>query len=336
MIFLRYILFPVVPIYYLVSWLISKLYDFGIKTSTSYDFPVICVGNLSVGGTGKTPMIEYLIGLLKANYRVATLSRGYKRKTKGFQLANSKATAESIGDEPFQFYNKFKDDILVAVDTNRNYGIKQLQSVDPKPEVILLDDAFQHRKVEAGFNILLTTYAKPYFNDIVLPTGDLREPRGGAKRAQIIIITKCPEHLSEADKARVLQKMKPQTNQHVFFSAINYSNEVISDEEIVRLEDLKSFTLVTGIANAEPLVRFLERKHLEFEHLNFKDHHDFSSQDILDLEKKDLIITTEKDFMRLKQYESLKHKLFHLPITVSIDDVAKMNGLITDFVKTKL
>ncbi len=336
MIFLRYILFPVVPIYYLVSWGISKLYDFGIKASTSYDFPVICVGNLSVGGTGKTPMIEYLIRLLRADYSVATLSRGYKRKTKGFQLARPKATAESIGDEPFQFYNKFKDDILVAVDTNRNHGIKQLQSIDPKPEVILLDDAFQHRKVKAGFNILLTTYAKPYFNDIVLPTGDLREPRGGAKRAQIIIITKCPEHLSEADKARVLQKMKPQTNQHVFFSTINYSNEVISDEEIVRLEDLKSFTLVTGIANAEPLVRFLDSKHLEFEHLNFKDHHDFSSQDILDLEKKDLIITTEKDFMRLKQYESLKHKLFYLPITVSIDDVTKMNGLITDFVKTKL
>jgi tetraacyldisaccharide 4'-kinase len=165
---LRYILFPAVPVYFLVTWLRNKLYDFGIKKSVSYNFPVLCVGNLSVGGTGKTPMIEYLIRLLKTDYKVATLSRGYKRKTKGFLLANENVSAETIGDEPFQFYSKFKHDILVAVDSDRRNGIKNLQNHNP--DIVLLDDAFQHRKVNPEFNILLTTYANPYFKDIVLPT----------------------------------------------------------------------------------------------------------------------------------------------------------------------
>ena len=336
MIFLRYILFPIVPIYYLVTWLRNKLYDFGIKKSMSYNFPVICVGNLSVGGTGKTPMIEYLINLLKDDYQVATLSRGYKRKTEGFQLANKNSTAESIGDEPFQFYNKFKKDILVAVDADRNNGIKQLQSIDNRPEIILLDDAFQHRKVKAGFNILLTTYSNPYFKDIALPTGSLREPRNGAKRANLIVVTKCPNELSDTEKNTILQQVTPETNQQVFFSSINYSNHVISSNTTKAIEDLENFTLVTGIANALPLVRFLNEKGLKFEHLNFKDHHEFLKQDILELNKRELIVTTEKDFMRLKQYESLRNKLFYLPISVVIDDEVKINKLIKDFLKTKL
>ena len=333
MIFLRYILLPIVPIYYLVTWLRNKLYDFGIKKPISYNFPVICVGNLSAGGTGKTPMIEYLINFLKDDYFIATLSRGYKRKTEGFQLANKDSTAESIGDEPFQFYNKFKNDILVAVDADRNNGIKQLQSIDNPPEIILLDDAFQHRKVKAGFNILLTTYNHPYFKDMVLPTGNLREPRNGAKRAHIIIVTKCPKGLSDAEKNTILQQVNPETNQHVFFSSISYSNNIISSKTTKPIEDLDDFTLVTGIANASPLVSFLNEKGLKFEHLNFKDHHEFLKQDILELNKRELIVTTEKDFMRLKQYESLRDKLFYLPISVIINDEVKINKLIKDFLK---
>ncbi|NMH88568.1 tetraacyldisaccharide 4'-kinase [Flavivirga algicola] len=336
MIFLRYILFPVVPIYYLITWLRNKLYDIGIKKSMSHNLPVICVGNLSVGGTGKTPMIEYLINLLKDDYLVATLSRGYKRKTKGFQLANKGTTVESIGDEPFQFYNKFKKEILVAVDTNRNNGIEQLQSNDNPPEIILLDDAFQHRKVEAGFNILLTTYGNPYFEDIVLPTGNLREPRNGAKRANIIVVTKCPKDLSDSERSNLLRQIDPQVNQHVFFSSISYSNRVISSDMTRSIKDLQNFTLVTGIANASPLVCFLNENGLTFEHLNFKDHHEFSKEDILELNKRESIITTEKDFMRLKQHESLRKKLFYLPISVVINDEAKINELIKDFIKTKL
>ena len=329
--FLRKILLPIVPIYYLVTWLRNKLYDLGVKKSVSYDFPVICVGNLSAGGTGKTPMIEYLINLLKNDYKVATLSRGYKRKTDGFQLANKNSNAESIGDEPFQFYSKFQNEIFVAVDADRRNGIQNL--LQENPEVILLDDAFQHRKVKAGFNILLTTYNNLYFKDIVLPTGNLREPRSGAKRANIIVVTKCPKNLNTSEKSDITKRIHPERYQHVFFSSIAYSDSLFSAEETKAIDKLEPFTLVTGIANAAPLVDFLKSKNLNFEHLNFKDHHDFKEEDISTLEKKELIVTTEKDFMRLKQHESLKGKLFYLPIAVNFDKAWKMDQLIKDFVK---
>jgi len=328
---IRNISFPFVPVYYAITSLRNRLYDLGIKKSTSYSFPVICVGNLSVGGTGKTPMIEYLIDLLKDDCKVATLSRGYKRRTKGFQLANEFSTAESIGDEPFQFYNKFRNDILVAVDADRAHGIKQLKQLDNAPKVILLDDAFQHRKVKAGLNILLTTHSNPYFSDYVLPTGNLREPRSGAKRADIIVVTKCPDNFSSEAQSDFLKKIAPEAHQQVFFSSINYSNAIISSESKKSLDAVTNFTLVTGIANANPLVEFLNKKGLQFEHLNFKDHYEFTQQDILVLEKKELIITTEKDFMRLKQHETLKDKLFYLPITVTISNAPILNKLIKDF-----
>ncbi len=330
---IRTICFPFIPIYYGITSLRNKLYDLGLKQSTSYTMPIICVGNLSVGGTGKTPMIEYLVTLLKDDYKLATLSRGYKRKTKGFQLANKFSTAETIGDEPFQFYNKFKEDILVVVDSDRRNGIETLQKQNLPPEVILLDDAFQHRKVKAGFNILLTTYGNPYFKDIVLPSGNLREPRSGAKRANIIVVTKCPIGLTENEKNKIIEQISPMSHQSVFFSSIAYANEVMSIDTKVKIDDLPHFTLVTGIANANPLVDFLNNKNLKFEHLNFKDHHDFSQQDIAALNKKTCIVTTEKDFMRLKQYESLKTKLFYLPITTVIDNNTEFNTLIKTFVK---
>jgi tetraacyldisaccharide 4'-kinase len=330
---IRNIAFPLVPVYYAVSSLRNTLYDLGLKKSTAYSFPVICVGNLSVGGTGKTPMIEYLIDLLKDDYSIATLSRGYKRKTKGFQLANEFSSAESLGDEPFQFYSKFRNDIQVAVDGDRTNGIKQLKELDNSPDVILLDDAFQHRKVKAGFNILLTTYNKPYFEDFVLPTGNLREPRYGAKRANMIIVTKCPDNLSEAEKNKFIKSINPNQNQNVFFSTIEYSNDIFSETDKKSIDPVGNFTLVTGIANAHPLVDFLKKKGLQFEHLNFNDHHEFSTDDINELDKKALIITTEKDFMRLKQYKSLKDKLFYLPIKVRVNDERAVNKLIRDFVK---
>ncbi|MCL5130391.1 tetraacyldisaccharide 4'-kinase [Algibacter sp. L4_22] len=328
---LRYILFPIMPFYYLATWLRNKLFDLGIKKSKSYAFPVICVGNLSTGGTGKTPMIEYLIGLLKKNYKVATLSRGYKRKTEGFQLGDINASVETIGDEPFQFYNKFKDDVLVAVDADRQNGIDQLRSLAHAPEVILLDDAYQHRKVKAGFNILLTTYANPYFHDVVLPTGNLREPRSGAKRANIVVVTKCPDNLLDSDKAKFLKLINSNENQQVFFSSIAYSNRLISSEKTLEIKELEVFTLVTGIANPKPLIDFLELKNLKFEHLNFSDHHNFTSDDIAELSKKELIVTTEKDFMRLKDYEVLKNKLFYLPITISIDNEKEFSCVIKKY-----
>ncbi len=322
------------PIYYAVTSLRNKLYDWGIKKSMSYDFPIICVGNLSVGGTGKTPMVEYLILLLKNDYRVATLSRGYKRKTKGFQLANKASTVNTLGDEPFQFFDKFKNDLIVAVDTDRNNGIINLKKLANPPEVILLDDAFQHRKVKAGFNILLTTYNNLYVDDVVLPTGNLREPKNGAKRANIIVVTKCPKDISESEKSQIIKKLDSENYQHVFFSFIEYSEEVVSLERRIKLIDLKDFTLVTGIANANMLVQFLKDKRLKFNHLNFEDHHDFTDTEIKELETNPLIITTEKDFMRLKHFKSLESKLFYLPIVIGLDDEPKFNKSIKDFVKS--
>lgn len=328
---IRIILFPFVPIYYFVTWLRNWLYDRGLKSSKSYNIPIICVGNLSTGGTGKTPMIEYLIRSLNHHKSIATLSRGYKRITEGFVLADEDATADTIGDEPYQFYRKFED-IKVAVDGNRQNGIEQLLHLEDKPEVILLDDAYQHRKVRAGLNILLTAYHNLYCNDIVLPTGNLREPRAGAKRADIIVVTKCPRDINEAEKIQIASKLRIRTHQKLFFSHIDYSEKVFSKDKELELNSLPNFTLVTGIANAKPLVEFLESKGLEFNHIEYPDHYSFRPNDIEMLSEKEMIVTTEKDYVRLSNNESLEAKLYYLPIEMIIDDTLVFNESIKAFV----
>jgi len=328
---LRILLFPIVPIYFLVTWLRNRLYDSGIKSSKSYGFPVICVGNLSTGGTGKTPMIEYLVRLLAQQKKVATLSRGYKRLTKGFLLADDSANVDTIGDEPFQFYKKFST-IYVAVDENRQHGIEALRELKPKTDVVLLDDAFQHRKVEAGFNILLSSFHHLYTKDIVLPTGNLREPKSGAKRADIIVVTKCPINVSEKKKVSIVNKIAPNKNQSVFFASIKYSATVVSESDEKPLEDLSDFTLVTGIANAAPMVSYLKSKDLDFEHLEYGDHYNFTLKDVELLEKKKVILTTEKDYMRLLAIENLREKLFYLSIETVLDRPEDFKRLVLDFV----
>lgn len=331
---LRYILFPVVPIYFLVTWLRNKLYDFGLKSSVRYDLPIICVGNLSVGGTGKTPMIEYLIRFLQTDYKIATLSRGYKRSTKGFVIADKNATALSVGDEPFQFYQKFKN-VIVSVDADRRNGIRQLLKLHPKPTLILLDDAFQHRKVKAGFNILLTAFDNLFTDDLLLPTGNLREPKSGAKRAHCIVVTKCPDTITANEKAKIINKIQPLPHQKVFFSSIDYSNTInngLKDFELDMLKGAK-FTLVTGIANATPLVRYLKSQNLEFDHLNFKDHYEFTESDIKELKSKSAILTTEKDFVRLQPHFKNAENLYYLPIKIKVDDASDFENLIENYLK---
>lgn len=329
--FIRILLFPIVPLYYLITRFRNWLFDVGIKSSKSYDFPVICVGNLSTGGTGKTPMIEYLIRLLKDEKVLGTLSRGYKRKSEGFVLADQNVNADTIGDEPFQFYRKFKN-ITVAVDADRQNGIAQLRDSKPQPEVILLDDAFQHRKVKAGFNILLTAYSNLYYKDIVLPTGNLREPRAGAKRADLIVVTKCRKDISEIEKTHITSKLKLENHQQVFFSYVDYAENVISSTDALELEKLPRFTLVTGIANAKPLVDFLIEKGLKFDHLEYSDHYNFKDSDIETLVSKSLIITTEKDYVRLSDYKNLEDKLFYLPIEIKIENAEQFNAAVRKFV----
>lgn len=333
---LRKILFPIVPIYYVVTWLRNRFYDLGWKSSTSYQIPILCVGNLSVGGTGKTPMIEYLIRLLNERYKVATLSRGYKRQSSGFVLADEHASAMSIGDEPYQFYKKFED-LIVAVDADRRHGISRL--IDEKnPDIILLDDAFQHRKVKAGMNILLTSYHQLYCDDVVLPTGNLREPKSGAKRAHMIVVTKCPETISEAEKTKISTDLKVLPNQKLFFSSIVYSETILNEKEQLNLSDLTEnlFTLVTGIANPKPLEDYLERKGLKFEHLKFKDHHQFSDQDILQLKCKKRLLVTEKDYVRLLPYFKDDNSLFYLPIQFKIEDEDQFEKALHTYLKTTL
>ena len=311
--FLRKILFPLAFLYWLITFTRNWLYDMGVFKSYSFDVPIIAVGNLSVGGTGKTPQIEYLIRLLSDKYRVAVLSRGYKRLSKGFVLADDQATANSIGDEPFQFYSKFPT-IQVAVDANRKKGIEKLLQLQNKPEVILLDDAFQHRKVKAGFYILLTAYDDLFCDDFILPFGNLRESALGKKRADMIIITKCPQDLSELAQQNIKEKL--QVKQPVYFTTIQYDDCVYGNENSIHVKALKteSKLLIAGIAKPKLFFDFLKSE--TDETLVFPDHHHFSKQDceqILAKANGRKIITTEKDFVRLNGLLP-NAQLYYLPI----------------------
>ena len=329
---LRKILFPLNPVYFLFVWLRNKAYDWALFESKSYDFPIICVGNLSVGGTGKTPMVEYLIRLLQSTKTVAVLSRGYGRKSQGFVLADSKSNNNTLGDEPFQIKSKFPG-VIVAVDNDRQHGITCLQALDHPPKIILLDDAFQHRRVQAGFSVLLTSYDDLYCDDIVLPVGNLREPRIGAERAQIVVVTKCPHNLSNAEKKVIQSRLKLNSNQQLFFSSIVYDDFIYSDQEKESIQTLKNknFTLVTGIANATPMVDYLKHSGFKFKHLSFPDHHIFSKKELELIASKSFVLTTEKDASRL---QSLKHKaLYYLPITLELDAPEKFENELQNFIK---
>jgi len=312
---LRKILFPFSWLYGGITALRNLFYDKGWFESKSYHTPIICVGNLSTGGTGKSPMIEFLISFLKKDYQVAILSRGYKRKTSGYKEVLSGSTAEEVGDEPLQFKQNFPE-ATVAVCADRQEGIGNLEA---KADVILLDDAFQHRRVKASTYILLTTFNDLYINDYILPTGNLRESRKGAKRADIILVTKCPEGVAYAKLQEVQFLLKLKSHQRVYFSKIGYDENIFGVTETFPLDYLKNkpFTLVTGIANPKPLVNFLKRKELKFEHSKFPDHHHFSASEIKQLKKKDIILTTEKDYMRL-QPKLDKFAIYYLPIKTII------------------
>ena len=315
---LRKILFPFAILYGLITSIRNFLFDKGILKSYSFDLPVIAVGNLSVGGTGKTPQIEYLIRLLADKYKVATLSRGYKRQSEGFILAQASSNAAILGDEPFQFFQKFKN-IQVAVDANRKNGIEQLLSLPENPEVILLDDAFQHRKVKAGFYILLTSYGDLYSDDFMLPTGNLRESRSGAKRANVIIVTKCPFNLSQDKQDDIRNRLKVSANQELYFTFIAYDNFIYGENRKINVNEIQAAAklLVAGIAKPEPFFAYLQDTNDVC--LSFPDHHNFTDKDILEIKnlaQNNIIITTEKDYVRL-QGSLPSEQLFYLPIQSS-------------------
>ncbi|MBB4803576.1 tetraacyldisaccharide 4'-kinase [Flavobacterium nitrogenifigens] len=335
---LRKILFPFAILYGFITSIRNFLFDKGILKSTSFDVPVIAVGNLSVGGTGKTPQIEYLIRLLADKYQLATLSRGYKRKSEGFVLANENSNAEILGDEPFQFYQKFPF-VMVAVDANRTNGIKELLSQQITPEVILLDDAYQHRKVKAGFYILLTAFDDLYADDFMLPTGNLRESRSGAERANIVVVTKCPKDLSEEQQIEINQKLKLNSSQKLFFTFIDYDEVIFGKEEKIEVAEIKSESklLLAGIAKPKPFFDYLKNETDEC--LTFPDHHHFSDADldtILSKANGKKIITTEKDYVRLKD-SKLVSQLYYLPIkSTFINNAKSFDSAILEFAKQNL
>jgi len=315
---LRKLLFPFSILYDGVTSLRNLAYSQGWKESRSCPIPVISIGNLSVGGTGKSPMVEYLIDFLSKDYKVAVLSRGYKRKTEGFLEVQVHSTAEEVGDEPLQFKQKFPD-VTVAVCADRREGIENLI---PKAEVVLLDDAFQHRKVKPSYSILLTPFDDLFMNDLVLPAGNLRESKRGVDRAHVVVVTKCPEVVSYSKLQQIQYDMELEFPQKIFFSKIDYGVMIHGATELLPLDYLldKSYTLVTGIANPKPLVEFLQRKKMNFKHEKFPDHHHFSDSEISALSKNEIILTTEKDYMRLRPKLD-KFALYYVPIkTIILND----------------
>lgn len=347
MYWLRLLLFPFSIIYGLIIRARNLLFDASVFKSKKFDFPVIVVGNLSAGGTGKTPHVEYLIRLLRKKIEIGVISRGYRRKTKGFVAATITSSAFEIGDEPKQYINKFEN-IRVAVDEDRCHGIQRLRDMYPGLKAILLDDAYQHRYVQPGLSILLTDYHSLYSKDYLLPAGRLREPISGADRADIIIVTKTDPVFSPLAKRVVLEQLKPRPNQRVFFSFVTYGLPIplFKTLPVLRFNQINTIVLFSGIANPYPLEQYLKHLCSELISLHFADHHQFTEKDILSIKtryeeqftRKKVLLTTEKDAMRLID-PSLANALkdmpvYYIPIEVAFHfgEREKFDRIVLDFV----
>ena len=342
---MRILLLPIALLYHIVLSIRHKLYDWHILKSKRFEKPVICVGNLNLGGTGKTPHTEYLIRLLKNDYRVATLSRGYGRHTKGFKLAETSSTYNDLGDEPLLYFKKYPG-IQVAVDEDRVDGVTHLlweQGVN----VVLLDDAFQHRGISAGLNILLTEYQRLYTDDYLFPAGTLRDVRSAAKRADIIVISKAPKDLSEQEKQQITDKLNTSENQKVYFSYLEHAALQPLNEAAKAFspEEADGAFAFCGIGNPKPFVEELKKRYHTVDFLPFGDHHAYKEKDMkavldwfekLDGEKK-IIVTTEKDAARLTNSPYLcqfeRTPLYDLPVTVRFHEEEKFNEEILKYVR---
>lgn len=345
---LRYVfLLPFSLIYSSITYFRNLLYDKKVLTSKSSQIPLISIGNLAVGGTGKTPHVEFILSVLQNSCKVAMLSRGYKRKTSGFYTADKNACYETLGDEPFQVFRKFPN-VVVAVDENRVRAVEKLTGLYPELEAIVLDDAFQHRQISAGLSILLTRYNNLYADDYHLPGGNLRENSKGAHRADILIVTKCPKDIKQNEIKIIQAKLNPALHQKLFFSCYEYDEiqplfPTLSEKSLTLNEIKKQkagILIVSGIVSPQPLIEKLSEFSEITKTMNFADHHDFKSKDIKNIEQKynqlsskeKFIIVTEKDAARLVDNafipENLKSKFYYLPVKVKI-----LNNKETEFIK---
>lgn len=349
---IKILLFPLSIIYGIVVHLRNILFDIGIFPSKEFNIPIISVGNISAGGTGKTPLIQYLAELLKDEFVVAVLSRGYKRKSKGFILADELSDAELIGDEPSQIKNRYPE-LIVAVCNNRVEGVRRILNKHPETEVILLDDAFQHRFIKPGLSILLIDFNNPVTKDYLLPVGLLREPASGMKRANIVIVSKCPEKLKPIDQRIMIKELKLFPFQHLFFSSVNYGNilpvfkEYKSIDNEMLKKDKAEIILFTGIANPRPLKHYIRKISVKIHQLAFPDHHQYTMKDIQKLENifdsidSDIkfILSTEKDAARLRIIneipEKLKKAMYFIPIAIYFlnDKTKDFNQFIFNYVR---
>ena len=346
-------LHPVSYAYGAGVWLRNKLFDWGYLKEKSFNLPVICIGNITVGGTGKTPHTEYLIRLLQNHFQVAVLSRGYKRKSKGYVLADRNSTVQSIGDEPYQMKQKYPN-IHMAVDSNRCNGIEQLcrENLTPATDVILLDDAFQHRYVKAGLNILLIDYNRKITEDTLLPAGRMREQESGKYRAQIVIVTKCPKNMTPMEYRLINNELELHAFQQLYFTSLDYGKlrPLFNGGKEYLLNQINPsvhILLVAGIASPEPLVEEVSKTNKHVHLLSFSDHHNFSMQDMKDIEQgflqlpesRRMIITTEKDAVRMMTHpdlpDSIKPYIYVLPIEVIFlqDQENTFNQNIMDYVR---
>lgn len=339
---------PLGILYGLIAWVHRRLYEGNPSRRFASALPTICIGNLAVGGTGKTPHVEYLVRLLSSQYRVATLSRGYKRRTEGFlsTMQNQNLTAEAIGDEPMQMHVKFPK-IEVTVCEQRKEGLLRLQASESHPDVVLLDDAYQHLKVRCGLNILLTDFSRPYWRDLPLPAGNLREFRSAAKTADVVVVTKSPANLTEAAASLFARENGLHQQKHLFFSTYQYEPPVPLTPLAAdfHLNEQTKILLLTGIANPQPLLSHLKSQFADIEHISFPDHHQFTEDEIGNLCQKlakygenSVVLTTEKDAMRL-QRDNLKkivylHPFFTIPIKVEFlfNADKEFNKIIIDYV----
>ncbi len=344
-------LLPFSYLYGTITYIRNKLYDSKVLRETKFETHTIGVGNLSVGGAGKTPLVEYLINLLlKETTSLATLSRGYKRKSSGFVLASNESSALDIGDEPLIYKSKYP--IQVAVDANRVNGIKKLLQQENKPKVILLDDVYQHRAIKCGLTICVSDFNNPFYADTMLPSGTLREFNKGISRADVIIISKTPEHTSPVELRNITKDVNPKAHQQLFFSYLKYG-EMYSisnaNEKLDTLNDLFRFRIIafTGIANYTPMINYLKEYAADLKHLPFSDHHEYTLKDLEDIDRyytgleggNKILVTTEKDFMRLKNpgiWEVAKRmNIFVLPVEVTFKDKEEeFNNLILKYVRT--